>query len=220
MPAACEGGLRQVWTSRRAHSSRAGAAVRRGARCRQGRRSRSPCDPVPQLRRASSGGRPPCAPPRAPAVPGDTLHGSRGAYDLTLAEHVAEQGPLSPDLVAPLALGLLEAPGALHGSGIVHRDLKPSNVILSPNGPKVIDFGIAQLADGTAMTSTGLRRRVRAGRAAARGAGVRRARRPDHRCRGHLRPGRARRARRRAARGLSARPGRAPPSSGPVRACC
>ena len=44
-------------------------------------------------------------------------------------------------------------------AGLIHRDLKPSNVILSPEGPKVIDFGISQTSDATSLTQTGARRR-------------------------------------------------------------
>jgi len=39
---------------------------------------------------------------------------------------------------------------------VIHRDLKPSNVLLSASGPKVIDFGIAQALDATAVTTTGM----------------------------------------------------------------
>lgn len=39
---------------------------------------------------------------------------------------------------------------------MVHRDLKPANVILAPDGPRVLDFGIAHVADGTAVTRTGM----------------------------------------------------------------
>jgi hypothetical protein len=45
---------------------------------------------------------------------------------------------------------------AVHEGGLVHRDLKPSNVLLSQDGPRLIDFGIARAADETALTSTGL----------------------------------------------------------------
>ncbi|MFJ9236677.1 protein kinase [Streptomyces anulatus] len=74
----------------------------------------------------------------------------------TLAEHVAEHGPLRSDMAQGFAVGLAEALVAIHGAGLVHRDLKPANVLLSDDGPKVIDFGIAQAADGTALTRTGV----------------------------------------------------------------
>ncbi|MFI6732931.1 protein kinase [Nonomuraea sp. NPDC050451] len=60
---------------------------------------------------------------------------------------VVRQAPLTgANLEAP-AVGVATAPAAIHQAGVVHRDLKPSNVLLSPVGPRVIDFGIAQLAD-------------------------------------------------------------------------
>jgi outer membrane biosynthesis protein TonB len=42
---------------------------------------------------------------------------------------------------------------AIHSAGVIHRDLKPSNVVLSPLGPRVIDFGIAQLAGTLSVAS-------------------------------------------------------------------
>ena len=56
-----------------------------------------------------------------------------------------------------LARELLEALDHIHGAGILHRDVKPGNVILEPDGTaKLIDFGIAQPRDATALTRTGL----------------------------------------------------------------
>ncbi|AZM92678.1 protein kinase [Streptomyces sp. W1SF4] len=74
----------------------------------------------------------------------------------TLSEYVGEHGPLRGDMARLFAVGLAEALVSIHGAGIVHRDLKPANVLLSGQGPKVIDFGIAQPADGTALTRTGV----------------------------------------------------------------
>ncbi|WP_345390919.1 serine/threonine-protein kinase [Nonomuraea salmonea] len=73
----------------------------------------------------------------------------------TLTEHVAEHGPLRGDELYGLAAGLAEALTAVHAAGVVHRDLKPSNVMLSPDGPRLVDFGIARALDGTALTATG-----------------------------------------------------------------
>ncbi|MEU8104835.1 serine/threonine-protein kinase [Nonomuraea muscovyensis] len=64
-----------------------------------------------------------------------------------LAQAVREQGPLSGSNLDALAVGIATALSAIHSAGVIHRDLKPSNVLLSPLGPRVIDFGIAQLVD-------------------------------------------------------------------------
>ncbi|MFD0901515.1 serine/threonine-protein kinase, partial [Actinomadura sediminis] len=73
----------------------------------------------------------------------------------TLRQAVAGQGPLPPGtclrLLAALAHGLLE----IHRQGVQHRDLKPGNVILAPDGPRLIDFGIARGEDQTQITRTG-----------------------------------------------------------------
>ncbi len=74
----------------------------------------------------------------------------------SLAEYVDRHGPLAADMLYGLATGLAEALTVIHAAGIVHRDLKPSNVILAADGPKVIDFGIAQTLDATAVTKTGM----------------------------------------------------------------
>jgi serine/threonine protein kinase len=74
----------------------------------------------------------------------------------SLAEYVDVNGPLGADMLYGLATGLAEALTAIHATGVAHRDLKPSNVLLSPSGPKVIDFGIAQVLDATSVTKTGM----------------------------------------------------------------
>ena len=57
---------------------------------------------------------------------------------------------------ASLAGGLAEALSAIHRSGLVHRDLKPSNIVLTDNGPRVIDFGIARALEDASLTATGV----------------------------------------------------------------
>jgi serine/threonine protein kinase len=74
----------------------------------------------------------------------------------SLAETVATRGAMDTPVVVALAAGLAEALTAIHRAGIVHRDLKPGNVILSGDGPKVIDFGIAAAVDATGATRTGV----------------------------------------------------------------
>lgn len=74
---------------------------------------------------------------------------------LSLSAHVKQHGPLPPNLLLGLAAGVAEALHAVHTAGIVHRDLKPGNVMLAPDGPKVLDFGIARAVDETALTRTG-----------------------------------------------------------------
>jgi len=74
----------------------------------------------------------------------------------SLAEAVADGGPLSPANVHSIAVGVASALTAIHQAGVVHRDLKPENVLLAPGSPKVIDFGIAQALDGgDGLTRTG-----------------------------------------------------------------
>ncbi|MGP4049246.1 protein kinase domain-containing protein [Streptomyces sp. 2A115] len=73
----------------------------------------------------------------------------------TLAEQVKRNGALEPDEVRRLGAGLAEALRDIHRAGVVHRDLKPSNVLLAPDGPKVIDFGISRPTDSDLRTETG-----------------------------------------------------------------
>ncbi|MBL3664750.1 serine/threonine protein kinase [Streptomyces sp. M2CJ-2] len=78
-------------------------------------------------------------------VPGPTLH-----------QHLLAHGPLSGGSLYALAAATAQALEAVHAAGVVHRDVKPQNVILTPGGPRVLDFGIAHAADGTSVTRTGV----------------------------------------------------------------
>jgi serine/threonine protein kinase len=71
----------------------------------------------------------------------------------TLEQAVAEFGEFPEEEVLKLASQLARALRDIHSSQIIHRDLKPSNIICSPDGARVIDFGIARALDGRAVTS-------------------------------------------------------------------
>ncbi|MEV6022787.1 PQQ-binding-like beta-propeller repeat protein [Streptomyces sp. NPDC052036] len=74
---------------------------------------------------------------------------------LNLAEVVEKDGPLSHRELRALGLGLTEALRDIHRAGLVHRDLKPRNVLMTEDGPRVIDFGISRAADNQSLTTTG-----------------------------------------------------------------
>ncbi len=74
----------------------------------------------------------------------------------SLAQLIANTGPLEPTRVAALGLQLLGALDAVHAVGALHRDVKPANVLLRRDGSAVLtDFGIAVLDDGELHTNSG-----------------------------------------------------------------
>ncbi|MEW2630528.1 serine/threonine-protein kinase [Streptomyces sp. NPDC048389] len=77
-------------------------------------------------------------------VPGPSLH-----------DKVLEEGPLRAADVAAVGAALSEGLVAVHEAGVVHRDLKPSNILLSPKGPRIIDFGIAWATGASTLTHVG-----------------------------------------------------------------
>ena len=69
----------------------------------------------------------------------------------SLADRLAEGGPLDPAAASTIAIAVLRALGAAHAVGIVHRDVKPANVLLADDGGvKLADFGIAKRLDDVA----------------------------------------------------------------------
>ncbi|WP_307781780.1 bifunctional serine/threonine-protein kinase/ABC transporter substrate-binding protein [Streptomyces sp. MBT65] len=71
----------------------------------------------------------------------------------SLAEAVDGLGPLPADTVVALGARLALALGELHAVELVHRDVKPGNILLVPEGPRLIDFGIAKGVGTTALTA-------------------------------------------------------------------
>ncbi|WP_249998450.1 serine/threonine-protein kinase [Actinoplanes sp. M2I2] len=69
----------------------------------------------------------------------------------SLADVIAEHGPLGGGSLHSVAVGVATALAAIHGASVIHRDLKPSNVLLAPGTPKVIDFGIARAFEATSQ---------------------------------------------------------------------
>ncbi|QKG23315.1 hypothetical protein ACTIVE_4958 [Actinomadura verrucosospora] len=71
----------------------------------------------------------------------------------SLRRAVTEDGTRSGGALDRLAIGTITALAAIAEAGIVHRDFKPDNVLLGPDGPRVIDFGIARITDaGSSVT--------------------------------------------------------------------
>ncbi|WP_051838261.1 serine/threonine-protein kinase [Streptomyces sp. NRRL WC-3742] len=74
---------------------------------------------------------------------------------LSLQQSVSAYGPFPRASLYALWYGLLRALHSVHEAGVVHRDLKPSNVLLTAQGPRLIDFGISIVDGSTGLTSTG-----------------------------------------------------------------
>ena len=73
----------------------------------------------------------------------------------SLAEAVTGDGPMAARPALALAAGLAEGLSAIHAAGVVHCDVKPSNVLLSPDGPRVIDFGISRAVGAGSAAGVG-----------------------------------------------------------------
>src|SRR6185437_8350002 len=75
----------------------------------------------------------------------------------SLAQVLAEDGPLPPARAAMMGMTLLEALGSAHAAGVVHRDVKPGNILVTHEGRAVLtDFGIATLNGDPGLTQAGM----------------------------------------------------------------
>ncbi|MEU8141561.1 ABC transporter substrate-binding protein [Nonomuraea sp. NPDC048901] len=72
----------------------------------------------------------------------------------SLQRQVSGDGPLRGQALVRLAIATATALAAIHRAGVMHRDFKPSNVLLAPDGPRVIDFGIARALDVSQSLTT------------------------------------------------------------------
>ena len=92
-----------------------------------------------------------------------TLHdiGSQDGVDFLVMEHLEgetladrlHRGALALDEAVRIGIQIADALDKAHARGIVHRDLKPANIMLTKNGPKLMDFGLAKPAPGLGTAS-------------------------------------------------------------------
>ena len=62
----------------------------------------------------------------------------------SLEQEIQHSGPMEGTALQRTAIGTVTALAAMHQANVVHRDFTPANVMISPGGPRVIDFGIAR----------------------------------------------------------------------------
>lgn len=75
----------------------------------------------------------------------------------SLAQWLGRNGPMPPRMALDAVVQVCGAVEVAHEAGVIHRDLKPDNVLVGPDGVcRVVDFGIARLADAVSTTRTGI----------------------------------------------------------------
>jgi eukaryotic-like serine/threonine-protein kinase len=68
------------------------------------------------------------------------------------------RGPMAIAQALAIAIQIADGVGAAHAKGILHRDIKPANILMSADGPKLVDFGLAKITseiDATTMAGSG-----------------------------------------------------------------
>lgn len=92
--------------------------------------------------------------------------GSENGTDYLVMEYIEgeplserlKKGPLGVDEALDIAIQIADALDKAHQQGLIHRDLKPANVMLTRDGAKLLDFGLAkfQISDGNVEGLTGV----------------------------------------------------------------
>ncbi|WP_084104862.1 protein kinase [Demequina sp. NBRC 110056] len=75
---------------------------------------------------------------------------------VSLWQHVQDHGPLAGEELAAFADRTASALEAVHDTGVVHRDVTPSNIMMGPDGPVLIDFGLSHREQDPRLTRDGL----------------------------------------------------------------
>ncbi|WP_203653149.1 serine/threonine-protein kinase [Demequina activiva] len=75
---------------------------------------------------------------------------------VSLWQHVQDRGPLAGGALGEFAARTASALEAVHDAGVVHRDVTPSNIMMSPDGPVLIDFGLSHREQDARLTRDGL----------------------------------------------------------------